>query len=150
MEDIFSKREIVTSSIEETQRFASELLGSLSGRNVIALRGDLGSGKTTFSQGIGKALGIKRHLQSPTFTIIKQYQLGEKFSFLDLYHIDLYRLEGDIDINQLGLSEIMSDVKNLVLIEWAEKIEDKLPRKRIEISFEYVDEEKRRIKIKKL
>ena len=142
-----NSEELVSESVEDTQRIAKDLIQSLSEGTVVALIGDLGSGKTTFSQGIGKALGIKRHLQSPTFTIMKEYHELKHEKFSSLYHIDLYRLESPIDLPTLGIDEVMSDPHGLVIIEWAEKVKSQLPEKRIEITFEHVDEGKRKISI---
>lgn len=99
---------------------------------VVCCFGDLGAGKTTFIQGIGISLGITTRLLSPTFIIVRRYDISQEFTYL--YHIDLYRFgEGDSQ-DTLGLSEIFSDPKSLVCIEWAEKL-PKLPKHRIECHF---------------
>ena len=91
---------------------------------VIALTGELGAGKTTFVQGFAKGLGIKDKIISPTFVLIRQHKMENNQV---LYHIDLYRLEGKIDIKQLGIEELLNS-DNLILIEWAEKIKNSLPK----------------------
>ena len=101
---------------------------------VIALYGELGSGKTTFVQGLAKGLGIKQRIISPTFVVIRSYD--------NFFHIDLYRME---KVEGLGLEEIIEDPANIVVIEWADKLGDLLPKKRWEIKFEHIDEQKRRI-----
>jgi len=111
---------------------------------VIALYGDLGSGKTTFVQGMAKGLGIKRRIISPTFVIIRSYQVYSLY----FYHIDLYRVEGVDNIKGLGLEEIINDHHNIVAIEWAEKMGDLLPKKRWDVGFEDLGEDERRITIK--
>lgn len=99
---------------------------------VVCCFGDLGAGKTTFIQGIGKSLGIMSRLLSPTFIIVRRYEPEHGFAYL--YHIDLYRFgEGDSQ-DTLGLSEILSDSHSLVCIEWAEKLLT-LPKNRIECRF---------------
>ncbi len=156
---------IITQSGEETQKFGEEFAVALTDR-VIALYGELGSGKTTFVQGMTKGLGIKQRIISPTFVIVRQYKISpprSPFGHLGggeattstparcnaFYHVDLYRIESKNELKGLGLEEIISDPQNIVAIEWAEKIKDLLPKKRIDIYFEYIDEHKRRITIKK-
>lgn len=139
--------EYTTACAKETQKIAEDLAGSLSGGTVLALHGDLGSGKTTFVQGLAKGLGIKGQIISPTFIIVRTYKL-DKARLNDLnhfYHIDLYRIEHENGLVGLGIEEIIHDPKNIVAIEWAERMGSLLPEKRIDIRFEYVDEGKRRI-----
>lgn len=131
---------IITNSKEETQNLAVNIAQSLGDIRFIALFGDLGSGKTTFVQGLAKGLGIKGRIISPTFIIIRNYE--------NFYHIDLYRVEPKADIEGLGLKEIIEDSKNIVAIEWAEKIKELLPDKRMEIYFENIGGDKRRITFK--
>lgn len=141
---------IVTHSAEETKTVASDLLNSLHGSNVLALYGDLGGGKTTFSQGIGKALGISNRMISPTFIVIRSYKLqviSDKLPFTNLYHVDLYRIDMPEEVINLGILDFIKDPKNLVVIEWAEKMGKYLPENRVDIKFEYVDEERRKITI---
>lgn len=111
----------------------------------MALSGELGSGKTTFVQGIAKGLGVKKQIVSPTFIIMREYA-GEKLNF---YHVDLYRLEGDLgsELENLGLTDIWEDPKNVVVIEWAEKAEKYLPKSTKWIKFENLGEEQRKISI---
>lgn len=148
---------IITHSSGETQHLAHEIVSSLNGKNVLALYGDLGSGKTTFSQGIGKALGITNRMVSPTFIVVRSYKLQvisdelpsalRSTPFANLYHIDLYRIEKPEEVIDLGILDFARDPKNLVVIEWAEKMAKYLPEKRVDVKFEYVDEEKRKITI---
>lgn len=141
---------ILTHSTAETQDLASKLLHTLNEKNVIALYGDLGGGKTTFSQGVAKELGINRRIISPTFTIIKNYSLEtsrKDFIFQRLYHVDLYRIGDPEEVIDLGILDFMKDPQSIILIEWAEKMEEYLPKRRIDVRFEYIDESKRRITI---
>jgi tRNA threonylcarbamoyladenosine biosynthesis protein TsaE len=114
---------------------------------VLCLRGELGSGKTTFLQGLGKILGVKEKIQSPTFIIMSRFPL-KNFSFKNFFHFDCYRLEDSEEIIKLGFKEIIADPKNIVAIEWPQMIEKFLPQKRIEITLEALEEDKRKIEIK--
>lgn len=111
---------------------------------VLALKGDLGGGKTTFVQGFAKGLGIEQRILSPTFVIMKRYKIPvikNKY----LVHIDCYRLNSDKDLESIGFLKMLKDPKNIVVIEWAEKIKKILPSHTIWINFEFVDLKKRRI-----
>lgn len=139
----------VTHSPDETDAYAKELAEELEPGDVITLVGDLGSGKTTFTQGLGRALGITKLITSPTFLVIKSYSL-EKGKIKKLYHVDLYRIENEDDIKGLGLMEMLSDPEAITVIEWGEKMGRMLPDKRIALEFEYIDETTRRITLKRL
>jgi len=134
----------ISKSAYDTTRLGGEFAKKLQGGDVIALYGDLGSGKTTFVQGLARGLGVKQRIISPTFVIIRQYKASPPRCNA-FYHIDLYRIDSERAIKGLGLEEIISDPQNIVAIEWAEKMGNMLPKKRIDIYFEYVDEHKRRI-----
>ena len=162
-----------SNSLEETQKIAEKFASSLKKGSVIALYGDLGSGKTTFVQGLAKGLGIKKRIISPTFIIVRSYKIKNRDVILAseaspeskndpgqarmtdgslsiFYHIDLYRLENKGQIEGLGIKELMSDSQNIIAIEWAEKIKQMLPKKRVDIYFEYLSENKRKIAITEL
>ena len=111
---------------------------------VVGLVGNLGSGKTTFVQGFARGSGIRRHLPSPTFLIIRSYKLQTK-NYKFLFHVDAYRLKRPRELEILGLKEIFSDPKNIVLIEWADKIGRLLPKKSLLINFRHVRRENERI-----
>ena len=123
-------------TIELAQNFESEKFPNM----IICLDGELGSGKTVFTKGIANALGIKESITSPTFSIIKEYD-GE----LPLYHMDVYRLDGNTE--GVGIEEYFSK-GGVVVIEWADTIEDILPDERLHIKFKVVDENKRVLIIK--
>ena len=106
---------------------------------IIGLEGELGSGKTTFIKAFAKGLGIKKRLTSPTFVLIKNYR--------NFYHIDCYRIKSYKDMGALDFLEIISSPKNIVLIEWAEKIRKILPRDTIWIKFKIISDKEREIKI---
>jgi len=113
------KKEITTHSTAETKVFGEKIGSLLNANSCILLSGELGSGKTTFTQGLARGLGITRTVSSPTFTIMKVYQ-----GRLPLYHIDAYRLEG---LHQdLGFEELMED-DGVTVIEWPDYMADRLP-----------------------
>lgn len=114
----------ISKSAEETREFAKKYASQFLDGGVVALSGDLGSGKTTFSQGFARGLKINDRIVSPTFLIIRQYPIPGKKNYF--YHIDLYRME-NIDLKNSGLEEILLDSENVVLIEWADKILEYLP-----------------------
>ncbi len=145
MDNIKSEKIFITNNSVETQRLGEKFSKSLKRGEIIAMYGDLGSGKTTFVQGLAKGLGIKRRMISPTFIIVRSYKLGVR----SFYHIDLYRVADEKGIKGLGLEEIMEDPQNIVAIEWAEKMGDLLPKKRWDVRFKYVSEDKRKITIEK-
>src|SRR4051812_5146304 len=119
----------ISQSPEDTQQIAEEFVRSLKARDtalVVAMAGDLGSGKTTFSQYIGETLGVHDAIQSPTFLIEKIYELKKK-PWQHLVHIDAYRLEDESELLQLGWKEIIKRPENLILVEWADKVEAILP-----------------------
>ncbi|MFC0274521.1 tRNA (adenosine(37)-N6)-threonylcarbamoyltransferase complex ATPase subunit type 1 TsaE [Metabacillus herbersteinensis] len=115
-----------TGQSEETSTLAMKVAALLKPGYVLTLEGDLGAGKTTFTKGLAKGLGIKRNVNSPTFTIIKEYTDGS----LPLYHMDVYRLE-DSD-EDLGFDEYFNG-NGVTVVEWAHHIEDQLPLKRLDI-----------------
>ncbi|MEJ2348074.1 MAG: tRNA (adenosine(37)-N6)-threonylcarbamoyltransferase complex ATPase subunit type 1 TsaE [Patescibacteria group bacterium] len=135
--------EIITESAQETKDLGRKIAADLKGGETLALIGDLGSGKTTFVQGITEGLGIKGRTISPTFILMRRYT-APKFDF---YHIDLYRLEDNLEeeVKNLGLEDVWGDENNVVVIEWAEKIKDILPGGAISIKFKNLGGDKRKI-----
>lgn len=115
------------------------------GGRVICLYGELGSGKTTFAQGVAKAIGITSRLLSPTFIIVRRYSLPQRAGFL--YHLDLYRIEGEKDLLGLGIQEILADPSSVVLIEWAEKLGSLLPKERVDVRFSVLEDGKHHLSI---
>ena len=138
--------EVITNSAKETQRLGEKISVDLKPGSVLAFYGELGSGKTTFVQGLARGLGIKKRILSPTFVFVRQYF----FKNMVFHHVDLYRIDGAIDARGLGLKDIFADPKAIVAIEWAEKIKEVLPQKRIDIFFEYLGEGQRKIKVDNL
>lgn len=142
---------VITKSAEETKELAREFARSVvdelalgKGATVIALSGTLGGGKTTFAQGFSEGLGVKEKVKSPTFVLMQEYPLqGEKFA--RFYHLDCYRLKKAAEAKTIGLPEVLENPKNLVLIEWAEKVKTMLPKKVITVKFFHVGENSRKI-----
>jgi tRNA threonylcarbamoyladenosine biosynthesis protein TsaE len=113
---------MISKSLQETEVFAQELLNKIK-TNVVGLYGDLGSGKTALTKSIAKHLGVTEEVTSPTFVIAKFYNGKEK----NLVHIDAYRLEHFSELESLGFKEWIEDQKNLIVIEWPEKVKEILP-----------------------
>ena len=137
------KKEVIIQSAEEMQKvgkyLSNEILKEILENKkaiVIGLEGDLGSGKTTFVQGIAKGLGIKGKITSPTFVIMREYDF--------LYHIDCYRIQLE-DLLELDFKEIINQPGNIIVIEWAERVKKILPKDTIWIKFEYLGKDKRKI-----
>ena len=129
-----------TASAEETKRLAGEIARFLLPGDVLALEGDLGAGKTTFAQGLASALGVKELIDSPTFTLIKEYQ-----GRLPFYHIDAYRLEDECE--DLGWDEYFFG-DGVCLVEWASKIQAVLPEETIFIQIKVQEDGTREFEIR--
>lgn len=137
---------ITTHSPEETEQIAEDLAKKILPKSIVCLYGDLGAGKTTFARGFARGLGVEGNVNSPTFTLIRQYGI-ENGEIQTLYHIDLYRLENNRSIKEIGIDDVFSDPNVIVLIEWAERLGDLLPTKRIDITLTYLTDESREITI---
>jgi len=139
------KIEIITSNDQQTRRLGQLLAMELRGGEIISLQGDLGGGKTTFTQGLAAALKIKEKIISPTFVVLKKYPVPHpKIKYL--YHLDLYRLRDPQEILDLGFEEILSRPENVMIIEWAEKARAILPpEKNIKIHFLFLGKNSRKI-----
>ena len=150
--------EFMSKSDQETQKLA-QILGKEIVKNplhkkratVIGLEGELGAGKTTFVKGFAKGLGIKDKITSPTFILMKVYNFkgkiegGPKF----LFHFDCYRLKDHKDMALLGAKEFMADPRNIVLIEWSDRIEKILPTRYIKVHIDHIDKKTRKITVRK-
>lgn len=131
-----------TNSPQETKKLASDFARKLKGGEIIALFGDLGSGKTTFVQGLAKGLGVKERITSPTFIILNLHKAKKE---LELAHFDLYRLNNEADLEGIGATDYLGKKNIISVIEWSEKAKKLLPKNTIWISFEHIDENKRKI-----
>jgi tRNA threonylcarbamoyladenosine biosynthesis protein TsaE len=136
--------EIITHSAEETIAFGRSLIGELSPPRVALLRGDLGAGKTTLVKGIAEGFGAARaeEVTSPTFTLIHEYHAP----LVALYHIDLYRIDSQRELETLGLDDLIAP-NSILLIEWGEKFPCLKRDQNVEISFERLGETERRIRV---
>ena len=137
---------MITNSARETMLVGEKLAKKLKPGDMIALSGNLGSGKTTFTKGIGKGLGVKdsRRINSPTFVLIKEYN-GK----VPLYHLDLYRLDDLKEIENLAIEEYIYG-HGITVIEWAEKIKSILPEKHIFVQLKVKGDNKREVIIEDL
>lgn len=129
--------EMITDSPEETMQFAEKLARQLIPKDVITLEGDLGAGKTTFTKGLAKGLGVTRTINSPTFTIIKEYH-----GRIPLHHMDVYRLENSDE--DLGFDEYF-DGDGVTVVEWAHIIGDQLPAELLRIQLFHQGDSNRKI-----
>lgn len=143
----------MTNRSKETQKLGCSFAKVLEKGDTICLYGNLGSGKTTFVQGLAEGLGVKQKIISPTFIIVRCYKLKTQKSKRKtatqnlklFYHIDLYRIDDEKNIKGLGIEEIINDPQNIVVIEWAEKLKSLMSKKRIDIKFFYESRDRRKI-----
>ena len=132
---------ITTNSAEETQKFARNFAKKLKKGDIFCLTGELGSGKTTFIQGLAKGLGVRGKVISPTFVLMNIYK-----GRIPLYHFDLYRLNSTDEIRALGYEEFFYG-EGAAVIEWAEKLKELLPAECVKIKVEILGKNKREIQI---
>ncbi len=140
-------------NLDETRAFAESVLSLAvaakgEGATVIALHGDLGAGKTTLTQYIARALGVKEDVQSPTFVIQKSYNIS-KGEFKRLVHIDAYRIEKPEEFNALRIEETLRDGDSLVIVEWPKQGGEHFASPTLEVFLEVVDENTRKARIKR-
>ena len=145
---------LISKSAKETKKFAIRLARDIvklaRGKHafVISLEGELGAGKTTFTQGVAGDLGIRETIQSPTFVILKRYSLRRPTSKLrrwtSLIHVDAYRLRAK-DFKVLGWKEFIKNSQNIILVEWGNKIKNILPKKTIRIIFKHGKKSNKRL-----
>jgi len=150
------KKEQISVSPSQTQTLGQQMAKEIlkaplrKGAVVVGLMGDLGGGKTTFLKGFAKGLGIKKKILSPTFIIFKRFTIYPVWSkgtlpFTNFYHLDCYRIKKSKEILDLGFQEIITDPKNIVCIEWADRIKKILPKESILLKFKFKGKNKRRI-----
>lgn len=138
-------RVVVSRGAEETRRLASELATTLAPGDCVALRGELGAGKTCFVRGLVEGLGgDPRSVSSPTFVLLNVYDTPRG----SVYHLDAYRVSGPDDFETIGFDELLVQ-RGIVVIEWPERVERLLPRHRVEVRFEALSENERRIELRR-
>jgi len=143
---------MLSKSLEDTEKIAKNFVNEFLSKKanegkalVVGLYGDLGSGKTTFTKAVAKILKIKEDITSPTYVLIKNYQL-ENNSRKQLIHIDAYRLDLSKELLSIGWGDIVGNSENIIFIEWPERVADILPENHIKINFEFLSENERQIK----
>lgn len=137
-----TKCEFISFNAQETMDLAGRLARIVSPGSVVALRGDLGAGKTCFAQGFLAGLGVEEAVTSPTFNLVQIYDTDQG----EVWHADLYRVEDLSEIENLGLEDVMG--RMICLIEWPDRMESLLPAGRIEVMLAYGDTDtQRRIEI---
>jgi tRNA threonylcarbamoyladenosine biosynthesis protein TsaE len=122
--------EYISNSIKDTEKFAKQMAKGLRGGDVLGLVGNLGAGKTTFTQALGKALGVKQTMTSPTFVLMKIYPINH-VSAKYLCHIDAYRLTTQEDLVAIGANDYIGQPETITVIEWADMVKSLLPPKTI-------------------
>ncbi|OGC52049.1 tRNA (adenosine(37)-N6)-threonylcarbamoyltransferase complex ATPase subunit type 1 TsaE [candidate division WWE3 bacterium RIFCSPHIGHO2_01_FULL_43_9] len=143
--------EIISGSTEETKKLAEAVAKAVKPGMVLALYGDLGSGKTTFTRYLVEALGFMSRVQSPTFVLHRRYTRDQTYAGITIInHLDFYRLTSKDEVYDLGLSEMLAERNSILVVEWPELAEDFLPGNQVKISFSVVGENTRRIVIKNL
>ncbi|MGB9743426.1 MAG: tRNA (adenosine(37)-N6)-threonylcarbamoyltransferase complex ATPase subunit type 1 TsaE [Minisyncoccales bacterium] len=141
----------LTKNAKATQKLAQTLARKILKQKkektlIIGLIGELGSGKTTFCQGFARALGVKEKILSPTFIILKRFSIHNPSSkFINFYHLDCYRIGKPKEILRLGFKNIISQPRNIIVIEWADRIRKILPRQTIILQFDFIDKNLRKI-----
>lgn len=136
--------EYITKSHNQTVDLGKRSAATLKGGEVICLTGELGAGKTTFVNGLINYFKPNSRVLSPTFIIVRHYRI-ENDKIKNIYHIDLYRMDDIASIRDLGILELFNKPDTVVAIEWPEKMERLLPKGKIEIDFEVLDENQRKI-----
>lgn len=134
--------EFLSKSEQDTIKFASKLCESFKGGEVLLLNGDLGAGKTVFAKGLAVGLGNQGVITSPTFTIMNMYK-----GRLNFYHFDMYRIEDESELVELGFGEYIGAKDSICAIEWSSRVPSLLPKDCITVEITKVDDETRLIKV---
>jgi len=149
-----SSRSLVSKSRKDTEQIAKNFLGRILNNKkakhstIVALSGELGAGKTTFVQAVGKELGIKGKMRSPTFLIIKKYTLKNIPKFNFLFHLDAYRLKSEKELLYLGWEEIINNAGHLVFVEWPENVAKVIPKHAKLVEIAHAGGKERHFKLK--
>jgi len=140
---------IITNNSDETKKLGLDFAGKLRAGDALLLYGDLGAGKTTFTQGLAEGLGIKDRILSPTFVLQRIHEINEG-KIKKMNHIDLYRIEKPVEIGSLGLTETFEEKQSVAVVEWADRLKDFKPKRGYRIYFKYLTDVKREIEVEKL
>lgn len=132
---------LISNSPEETIEYAEKIGSLLNGGEIIAYKGSMGAGKTTFTRGLCIGLGLPDEVTSPTFALVNEYR-GK----ITLYHFDMYRIQSADDLETTGFYDYISD-DSVLAVEWSENISEALPQNTIYITFDRIDENTREITI---
>ena len=135
---------VITGSEAETEALAARMACAVSPGTVIALAGDLGAGKTVFTRGFARALGVKEPVSSPTYTIIQEYRTGEG---RDFFHLDLYRISDEYSALGFGVEEYLDDPEAYVLVEWPERISGIMPPGAVTVHIRHLGGDRREITV---
>ncbi|MCU0660140.1 MAG: tRNA (adenosine(37)-N6)-threonylcarbamoyltransferase complex ATPase subunit type 1 TsaE [Candidatus Pacebacteria bacterium] len=150
------RKHMTATHLDHTKAFAAHVIRELAScgpgkqATVIGLYGELGAGKTTFTKEAALLLGVRRTVSSPTFVLERIYTLSPKYTFSKLIHIDAYRLKDGTELAHLGWAELLADPKNLIFIEWPEKVMDVMPVRHIGIFFTHKGENERTIELRRV
>ncbi len=131
----------VTKSPEQTEKLGEDFAKNLKPQDVVFLIGNLGSGKTTFTKGIARGLGIKNRILSPTFIVVRSHSTANE-RIQTLYHLDLYRLKDEGEVLNVSLTDYMNDEKGIVVIEWPEVSQEIVKKNAWKVKFETKDDER--------
>ena len=129
----------IVNNVKETEKLAKKFAKTLHAGTVIVLNGDLGAGKTTFTQKLFGALGVKEPVVSPTFTLLREYYVKN----FDLYHFDMYRINDEDEALEFGLLEYFNNPKSICVIEWFDRVKNLLPKNYIQININKIDVSRR-------
>ena len=150
------KKDLVSKGVKDTDKIARDFFREIlktktTKATVVGLSGELGAGKTAFTQAMAKMFGIKNKVNSPTFVIMKRYPLKKNKknnNYKFLFHLDAYRLKNEKELLHLGWEEIIADKENLVFIEWPENVAKIMPKDSHSIKISHTKEGNRSFKIK--
>ena len=142
-------KKVITNNNLETQELGQEFARKLKSGDIVLLYGDLGSGKTTFVQGLAKGLNITERILSPTFVLHRVHQVPNS-DIKTFNHVDLYRIKKPTEIKNLGLGEVIGENNSIVVIEWADRLRDFNVSKGYRIYFKHLDGDKREIRIERI
>ena len=135
---------VLTRNEAETEAFAAALAACIAPGSVISLTGDLGAGKTVFTRGFARALGIKEAVSSPTYTIIQEYKTPEG---RDFFHLDLYRISDEYSALGFGVDEYLDDPEAYALVEWPERIAGIMPENAVKVNIRHLEGDIREISV---